>query len=129
MDQGNAFTIKKTANAWTRGGYCVLVSHLNKPKSPEEAMRHSIAKWEFLAAQNQYTDDGGILTCGLCRFHMKRGRMFCGKCPVAEDGYIGCEGTPYFGYGAYGYSNIKEAARREVAFLKRIAKKYHIQWD
>ena len=126
MDQGNAFTIKKTANAWIRGDYCALVSHLNKPKSLEEAMRHSIAKWEFLATQNQYTGEGGTFTCGLCRFYMERSRMSCGKCPVAEDGYIGCAGTPY---DDYGYGNIKETARREVEFLKRIAKKYHIQWD
>ena len=126
MDQGNAFTIKKTANAWIRGGYCVLVSHLNKPKSLEEAMRHSIAKWEFIASQKRHIEEGGAITCGLCRFYWKD--MSCEKCPVARSGHDACYGTPYEGYGAYGYGNIKEAAR-EVAFLKRIAKKYHIQWD
>jgi hypothetical protein len=115
MDQGNAFEVKDGR----------LISNLRKPRSPEEAMRHSIAKWEFIVTQGDTPiNDCGTETCGLCRFHIKD--WDCGTCPVSEAGYNGCDGSPY---EAYSMDRKNADAKREVAFLKRIAKKYDIQWD
>jgi hypothetical protein len=108
-------------------GNGTLVCLLPFPKNPQEALEHSIAKWEFIAANAaEVEDDGGTWSCGLCRFFYDKkdeeGRWNekCGECPVALDGHAGCSGTPY--YTAWGDADteeeIRDAAKAEVEYLE-----------
>lgn len=88
-------------------------------KSRREAFEISINKWQIIVNGNPPVRiEGSFNTCGLC--HLYFWEENCGTCPVAEAGYISCEGSPYDDWHR---SESREAAQAELDFLIDLARK------
>lgn len=88
------------------------------PKSLEEALAISIAKWESVTAfYEEFSGvllDGGAETCGLCMAFFEVG---CQGCPINSMGYYKCKYTPY---DLYGNDKKYKTAKAELDFLLSI---------
>lgn len=128
----------RSAQAHTQQPFSVLddrlFTNLPTPTGYEEALLHSIWKWEYLyhsvkdlPAGCGTIRDGGITTCGLCIFNAKLAgnqlRPLCSvpePCPVfLTTGFSGCACTPY---DRYMYAGVLEPATAwaELSFLRQI---------
>ena len=96
-----------------------------------KALKGSIRKWERIVAGTGA--DNGWENCPLCKLHLDKD---CNGCPVkAATGKACCWDTPYSddwaksvrrGRSCWGFANTlarKAAARKELAFLKRLLPK------
>lgn len=95
------------------------------PDDVKIAMDISIRKWRVLVQlckDDECVYDGHNETCGLCMWS-----DFCQDCPIALGHHNDCRDTPFWEYDqAYDDCDVQEmlkAARRELAFLKRLYKK------
>jgi hypothetical protein len=98
------------------------------------ALKGSIEKWDAVARGDGY--EWACKNCPLCKEHPE-----CDGCPVAENGFDGCNGSPYFewddhqetAHGKFTFKNKRkvvpgcaECARlalKEAAFLRSLLPK------
>ena len=84
----------------------------------------SIKKWEFIVgmlnAGEEVSNDGGLLTCGLCILYDPR-ESHCAGCPVRErTGLSYCNGTPYEAWEDEDDFDRTTIAEKELAFLESL---------
>lgn len=100
------------------------------PKTPEEALLISIAKWTILSKDPSFQSDGGADTCGYCMYYKMRESVStvpaCGRCPIyRRTKQINCLDTPYLDWAIQNEPNVNgnekrklKAAKKELDFLK-----------
>jgi hypothetical protein len=95
-----------------------------------EALEKSIEHWERLT--NGTSADKETITskdCALCKLYIYNDG--CAGCPVAEAGFVGCKGSPFYdvyemeqtlGWGYKDDPEFRALCRVELDFLKSLRK-------
>ncbi len=105
-----------------------LIEPFSERMSIEDAIRKSIAKWEFIYQNvDNIIDGSGGITCALC-FEFAKQR--CLPCPIMKDtGKVNCDSTPWWNaHSALSFSKNsvqkKRMVKLEVDYLKKILADY-----
>ena len=93
-----------------------------RPRDLEQAWLISLGKWYALSKTNEYPNDGGVSTCGLCIMYYGSG---CRDCPIAGFSGVMCEENEhYLDYNEdHDPHEYKEIARLEYEWLKMVREK------